>query len=184
MAGDEDGVRAGEVQAQVVGPPEHAGGTQAPAQQRVEDLAPLGLLPAGDVVAGQLEALDERGDAVVGRPQHREPGRPHPGGVVRQVQRLPQPPARRQVQVDERTQRHPGVGGAGAPGAAALELGPAQPTAARRGRDRVLQEVAEQSRVEPAGVVGRAPRDRTEVELHLPLPAAGSRHPPTARRGR
>ena len=68
-------MRAGEVQPEVGRPPEDGGGGgQAPGEQRLEHLAPLGLLPPREVVAGELEPLAQGGDAVVGGAQDRQGG--------------------------------------------------------------------------------------------------------------
>lgn len=129
MPRDEHGVRAGEVEAEVGRPPSHRDRVGTTGQQRVEHLPARRLLLAGEVVAGQLEALGEGRHRVVRRAQHGQPRGPDLVSVANgdDVELAPQPPAGREVQVDQRAQRDPGQGCGRSALTARGELGPAQP---------------------------------------------------------
>jgi hypothetical protein len=96
-------VGAAQVEAERLGPLDHPGDVRIAAQQIVDDLSSQGFLPANHVPPCQLVPVDQRLDGVIDNPQHRVRGGPHLVAVTRpddHRQFAPQPPRRRQVQVD------------------------------------------------------------------------------------
>ncbi len=75
-------MRAGQVEPEVGGAAGRLDRLRTAGEQDVEDVAPGRLLLAGQVVAGQLEPLGQRGHGVVGGPQDRQPGRADLVGVA------------------------------------------------------------------------------------------------------
>ncbi len=165
--GDEHRVGAGQVQPEVGRAAQHGGRLRASGQKRVEHLLPRRLLTAREVTAGPLEAVRERRHAVVRRPEHAQPGSPHLLGRATADRRQlgPQPPARRQVQVDQRSWRHPCRRGSGAALAAALELDVVEAPPGRGSVHHGVQEPPQQGDVQAAGVLGGTFRDGVEIHV-------------------
>ena len=100
-------MRPGQLQPEPLAADQQVG--RVPAREQViDELQALRLLAPGDRPVGPLEALSRRRDRIVGRPQHTEPGRPQIGQAG---QFTPQPPGRRQVQIDQATQGHAALRG-------------------------------------------------------------------------
>ena len=107
-SGQHDQVRPGQPQPEALAAHQQIGGAAAAGEQVIDELQALRFLAAGDRQVGTFEALGRGRYRVVGGPQHAEPGRPQIGQAG---QFAPQPPGRRQVQVDQAAQGHAALRG-------------------------------------------------------------------------
>ncbi len=157
-------VRAGQPKSQPLPPGQQVGHGAPAGQQVLEELAALRLLPAGDRQVGPLEPARGRRHRVVRGVQHGQHGGPqHHRRVAAGGQFAPQPPGRRQVQVDQAAQGNPALRGLlpgpGVPGK--FRGGQAAPAAKRLKHSG--QVVAEQPGRDTAGLAARGASDRRQV---------------------
>ena len=162
-----DRVRAGEVEAEARGAAQQAADVGGAGEQVVDELAAVGLLAPHELATGELVALGQGGDGVVGGPQDDLTGGHHAPGVLLGAgdggQVAPQAPGRGEVEVQQGPQRHararrplPHVAVAG--GAVRW-----QPAPLDDGVPHGVEEVGQQGGVQVPRVAGRVAGDRGEV---------------------
>ena len=153
-------MRPGQPQPEALAAHEQIGGVAA-GEQVIDELQAFRFLAAGDRQVGTFETLGRGRYRVVGGPQHAEPGRPQIGQAG---QFAPQPPGRRQVQIDQAAQGHAALRGPLPRPAVLGELGGDQAAAGagRVGRGRKV--VGEQVRRHSARLPARRLGDRVQID--------------------
>ena len=101
-------MRPGQAQPELIAPHDQVTHAAPPREQVVKELPALRLLPARHGQQCALEALRGGGNRVIGGPQHGQAGRAHRDGRRAGRELPPQPPGRRQEQVNQPAQRDAG----------------------------------------------------------------------------
>ena len=155
-----DQMRPGQPQPEPLATDQQIGGIAA-GEQVVDELQPFRLLAAGDRQVGPLEALGRGRHRIVGGAQHTEPGRPQIG---QPGQFPPQPPRRRQVQVDQAAQGHAALRGPLPRPAVLGQFHGGQAAAGTRRVRRGRQVAGQQVRGHPARLPAGRAGDRLQVD--------------------